>query len=153
MATTARLYPRRPTVGDVTTIREAYSPGKASCPEFSKPRPYRGNPTRCAKSLNRLSDFSRSKSGSALRRMSAPSDYAFVSEKIGFALKDQQIQRTVDGGRTWKSVNECAAKVQVDGLTRVVQCSWAKTSFSHPHHRLCRRLHLGTALCGCRQDE
>jgi photosystem II stability/assembly factor-like uncharacterized protein len=56
-------------------------------------------------------------------------NYTFVSETTGFALKDHEIQRTVDGGHTWKIVNECAVKVEVDGLTRNVDCLWSKVQF------------------------
>jgi photosystem II stability/assembly factor-like uncharacterized protein len=57
-------------------------------------------------------------------------DYVFTSEKNGIAISGgRAINRTTDGGRKWSVVNQCAAKIQVDGLPRNVECNWSKLSF------------------------
>ena len=54
-------------------------------------------------------------------------DYVFVSKDVGLYLDGNdnvaRIMRTTDGGRTWKSVYQCRAKLVVDGLSRDVQCT------------------------------
>ena len=60
------------------------------------------------------------------------SDYVFTSEKNGVAIADRAISHTSDGGRSWQVVNQCAAKIQVDGLPRNVECNWDKIQFPTP---------------------
>ena len=54
-------------------------------------------------------------------------DYAFVSKDVGIYLdgndNNARIVRTADGGRTWKDVFHCRAKIVVDGLSRDVKCT------------------------------
>lgn len=45
----------------------------------------------------------------------------FVSTQTGFTAS-QDIKRTDDGGKTWKPVLPCAVNVQVDGLSRKLDC-------------------------------
>jgi photosystem II stability/assembly factor-like uncharacterized protein len=57
-------------------------------------------------------------------------DYVFTSEKNGVAISGgRAINHTTDGGRTWSAVNQCSAKIQVNGLPRNVDCNWDKLSF------------------------
>jgi photosystem II stability/assembly factor-like uncharacterized protein len=57
-------------------------------------------------------------------------DYVFTSEKNGVSISGgPAINRTADGGRNWKVVNQCSAKIQVDGLARNVECNWSKLHF------------------------
>lgn len=58
--------------------------------------------------------------------------YMFTSEKDGVQLAPHVIKRTTDGGRSWKPVFPCAAKVQVNGLTRNAECEWRSLSFPNP---------------------
>jgi photosystem II stability/assembly factor-like uncharacterized protein len=61
------------------------------------------------------------------------SDYLFTSEKNGVAISGgPAIYRTADGGRNWKVVNQCSAKIQVNGLARNVECNWDKLHFPTP---------------------
>lgn len=57
------------------------------------------------------------------------SDYQFVSPEIGFVSEGARIVRTSDGGKKWGAVHECRAKVEVQGLTREVQCDVEKLFF------------------------
>jgi photosystem II stability/assembly factor-like uncharacterized protein len=54
-------------------------------------------------------------------------DYVFTSKNVGIYVdgNDNQarIVRTTDGGRTWKDVFHCRAKIVVDGLSRDVACT------------------------------
>jgi photosystem II stability/assembly factor-like uncharacterized protein len=57
-------------------------------------------------------------------------DYVFTSEKNGVAISGGiSIRHTTDGGRTWNEVNQCSAKIQVDGLPRNVACNWSRLQF------------------------
>ena len=57
-------------------------------------------------------------------------DYVFTSEKNGVAISGgPAIYRTDDGGRNWTTVNQCSAKIQVNGLPRNVKCNWSKLHF------------------------
>ena len=54
-------------------------------------------------------------------------DYVFLSKSVGLYLDGNdnvaRIMRTTDGGRTWKDMFQCRAKIVVDGLSRDVQCT------------------------------
>jgi photosystem II stability/assembly factor-like uncharacterized protein len=54
-------------------------------------------------------------------------DYVFTSKNVGIYVdgNDNQarIVRTTDGGRTWKDVFHCKAKIVVEGLSRDVACT------------------------------
>lgn len=54
-------------------------------------------------------------------------DYVFTSKNVGIYVdgNDNQarIVRTTDGGRTWKDMFQCRAKIVVDGLSRDVACT------------------------------
>lgn len=52
----------------------------------------------------------------------------FVSPQTGFTA-DRVIQRTDDGGKTWKPVLQCAVDLQVDGLARKVDCYFRDLTF------------------------
>ncbi len=52
----------------------------------------------------------------------------FVSPQTGFTA-DRAIQRTDDGGKTWKPVLQCAVDLQVDGLARKVACYFRGLTF------------------------
>lgn len=56
-------------------------------------------------------------------------DYVFVSKDVGFHTYDRQIFRTENGGKTWKSVFACRVKAEIGGLTRDVQCDFARIHF------------------------
>lgn len=60
------------------------------------------------------------------------SDYMFTSETTGVSLSKNVIKVTVDGGRTWKPVFPCAAKIQVNGLWQNVTCEWRRLQFLTP---------------------
>jgi photosystem II stability/assembly factor-like uncharacterized protein len=59
-------------------------------------------------------------------------DFAFSSETEGVFVNDNLIYRTQDGGKTWKKVNQCAAKAMIDGLTRQVDCRLYKVRYVSP---------------------
>ena len=59
-------------------------------------------------------------------------DYMFVSEDTGVALNSKAIERTTDGGKTWKAVSQCQASVQLQGLARNVSCEWVRVQFLTP---------------------
>jgi photosystem II stability/assembly factor-like uncharacterized protein len=54
-------------------------------------------------------------------------DYVFLSRNVGVYVDGNdnvgRIVRTSDGGRTWKDVFQCRAKIVVDGLSRDVECN------------------------------
>jgi photosystem II stability/assembly factor-like uncharacterized protein len=53
--------------------------------------------------------------------------YVFLSKTVGLYVDGNdnrgRIARTTDGGRTWRDVFHCRAKVVVDGLSRDVDCN------------------------------
>jgi photosystem II stability/assembly factor-like uncharacterized protein len=62
-------------------------------------------------------------------------DYRFISPQIGVALggggmSSEKIYRTVDGGRNWKEVFECATKLEIEGLTKQVGCWFLQLHFT-----------------------
>jgi photosystem II stability/assembly factor-like uncharacterized protein len=57
------------------------------------------------------------------------SDYAFTSVLNGTALVGAKILTTRDGGKSWREAFSCAAKAEVDGLAREVECSLISLSF------------------------
>lgn len=59
-------------------------------------------------------------------------DYMFTSETTGIALSGNVIEATSDGGRTWRQVFPCTAKVQVNGLWQNVLCQWQRLQFVTP---------------------
>ena len=59
-------------------------------------------------------------------------DYAFTSDSTGFYIvgfAESTLQRTTDGGKTWKPVANCAAKMQIQGLMKNVGCHLATIAF------------------------
>lgn len=59
-----------------------------------------------------------------------PSDFRFISATVGVTQQEHSILRTTDAGRTWKHVFDCEQlPVQVNGLTRKVECEVASFSF------------------------
>jgi photosystem II stability/assembly factor-like uncharacterized protein len=82
-------------------------------------------------------------------------DYVFTSEKNGIAISGgRAINHTTDGGRTWNVVNQCSAKIQVDGLPRNVECNWDKLSFptATTGYAVSWIDHLDTAVVGKTTD-
>jgi photosystem II stability/assembly factor-like uncharacterized protein len=60
-------------------------------------------------------------------------DYRFTSETRGVYLgPNGELYRTDNGGRSWQQVFQCAGRVEVDGLTRSVQCNWRRLQFITP---------------------
>jgi photosystem II stability/assembly factor-like uncharacterized protein len=57
---------------------------------------------------------------------------AFISPTTGFQSYDGKIYRTRDAGRTWQEVFACRAKMEVDGLTRDVNCNLVSVNFATP---------------------
>ena len=56
-------------------------------------------------------------------------DYQFISPEVGFYTHDADIYRTRDAGRDWEKVHHCQVKIEVNGLTRDVNCQFARMSF------------------------
>lgn len=56
-------------------------------------------------------------------------DYAFTSASNGVALVGSKIFNTRNGGKDWQEVFTCAAKAEVQGLAREVECSLTSLSF------------------------
>jgi photosystem II stability/assembly factor-like uncharacterized protein len=64
------------------------------------------------------------------------SDYTFASATVGFQIRQQpdDMAQTLDAGKTWKPVlPACAAKMEVEGLTREVGCSMKSLHFPSPN--------------------
>ncbi|MFZ0635742.1 MAG: YCF48-related protein [Candidatus Acidiferrales bacterium] len=65
-------------------------------------------------------------------------DYVFISEKVGIQIRRAgtgpgDIAQTRDAGKTWTSVLPgCAAKMEIQGLTREVGCTLMSLSFPTP---------------------
>jgi photosystem II stability/assembly factor-like uncharacterized protein len=60
-------------------------------------------------------------------------DYMFTSETRGVYLgPNGDIHRTDNGGRSWQPAGQCAGRVDVNGLTRSVQCNWVRLQFVTP---------------------
>lgn len=60
-------------------------------------------------------------------------EYQFLSETQGVYLDGfSEIHLTGDGGRTWKKVFDCRTKLEVEGLTRDLQCSLKSLHFPTP---------------------
>lgn len=59
-------------------------------------------------------------------------DFAFASETVGVYVDDEKIFRTQDAGKSWREVGQCAAKAEVGGLSRQVQCQLSKLRFASP---------------------
>ncbi|MEO7138024.1 MAG: YCF48-related protein [Gemmatimonadales bacterium] len=63
-------------------------------------------------------------------------DYTFISEREGLYLDGNtnvsRIMRTSDGGRTWNEVFACKATLEVEGLTKNLDCSLKTLHFPSP---------------------
>jgi photosystem II stability/assembly factor-like uncharacterized protein len=60
-------------------------------------------------------------------------DYMFTSETRGVYLgPNGDLHRTDNGGRSWQQAFQCAARVEVNGLTRTAQCNWRRLQFVTP---------------------
>lgn len=59
-------------------------------------------------------------------------DYIFTSPTVGFTSTHNEIRRTRDAGRSWQKVMDCAANINVDGLSRNVVCTIESLSFPTP---------------------
>jgi photosystem II stability/assembly factor-like uncharacterized protein len=60
-------------------------------------------------------------------------DYMFTSATTGVFLgPNGDVHRTKNGGRSWDPVFQCAARVEVAGLTRATQCYWSRLQFLTP---------------------
>ena len=59
-------------------------------------------------------------------------DYVFISPTVGFVAANNAIQRTRDAGRSWQKVMDCAARIEVSGLSRNVACAIESFSFPTP---------------------
>ena len=55
-------------------------------------------------------------------------DYRFVSSLVGF-VTSRGILRTKDGGRHWQQVHPCKMTVEINGLSRNLDCEFAKLFF------------------------
>ena len=60
------------------------------------------------------------------------SDYLFTTPAVGFASVGKEVRRTGDAGHSWQKVMDCAAKINVDGLSRNVPCETVSLSFPTP---------------------
>jgi photosystem II stability/assembly factor-like uncharacterized protein len=58
--------------------------------------------------------------------------YRFISPLVGFGVHGKTIQRTVDGGGSWKPIFECQLKIQVNGLTQATGCNLEALHFPSP---------------------
>lgn len=76
-----------------------------------------------------------SQTGSIERNWGVP-DYTFISASEGLHIdgNDNQgrIMRSSDGGRTWNEVFACKATVQIEGLTKNVDCALKTLHFPSP---------------------
>lgn len=59
-------------------------------------------------------------------------DYTFTSPTVGFTAASNEITRTRDAGRSWQKVMDCAATINVAGLSRNVNCEIVSLSFPTP---------------------
>ena len=59
-------------------------------------------------------------------------DYIFTSPTVGFTSGRNVISRTRDAGRSWQKVMDCAATINVNGLSRKVECEIESLSFPTP---------------------
>lgn len=62
-------------------------------------------------------------------------DYIFTSDNVGVQVREQpfDIAQTRDAGKTWKGVLPgCAAKMEIEGLTRTVDCRLKSLHFPSP---------------------
>ena len=59
-------------------------------------------------------------------------DYVFTSPTVGFTSTGNEIRRTRDAGRSWQKVMDCAASINVNGLSRNVVCTIESLSFPTP---------------------
>jgi photosystem II stability/assembly factor-like uncharacterized protein len=60
-------------------------------------------------------------------------DYMFTSATTGVYLGPSgEVYLTKNGGRNWEQVFNCAARVEVAGLTRAAQCNWNRLQFVTP---------------------
>jgi photosystem II stability/assembly factor-like uncharacterized protein len=60
-------------------------------------------------------------------------DYMFTSPTRGVYLgPNGDVHRTDNGGRSWQPAGQCAARVEVKGLTRSVRCYWSRLQFVTP---------------------
>jgi len=64
-------------------------------------------------------------------------DYVFISPTLGFTSTGNEntgfeIRRTRDAGRSWQKVMDCAANINVNGLSRNVNCEIVSLSFPTP---------------------
>ena len=60
-------------------------------------------------------------------------DYMFTTETYGAQITKGVIRITQDGGRSWKPVFQCVGKVQVDGLSRNVNCEFQRLQVVSPN--------------------
>jgi photosystem II stability/assembly factor-like uncharacterized protein len=56
-------------------------------------------------------------------------DFRFTSRDTGFVAAGKTILRTEDGGKNWDPVYQCNVSVEVNGLTRNMECSFDKLDF------------------------
>jgi photosystem II stability/assembly factor-like uncharacterized protein len=79
------------------------------------------------------------------------SEMAFVSPRVGYVAGNPSavhygptiLYRTTDGGRSWKPVWTCAAKVALGGVTKNISCEIADIQFPSP------RVGYAVAAAGC----